>query len=156
MKLPLEIRRIVYEDALCPGIVYVQPENICSGDYLHMRDNALSAYLDKDKDREAMPGSAHDEQKTRRLRYIEWECVKDGNQNINYALLRAVSKVVQTEATTVFYGPRNHFVLPCGTYDFPRTSGHAYSGVDEVPDLPPFRSMLVFPWFRLSEEIRGK
>ena len=140
-ELPPEIRKMILEYALCPGIVYVHAEDICSGDYNHTGRHVLSAYRDLDRTTHAMPGAAHDRDDNRRLRYTAWERVKSDTSPINQALLRGISKAMQSEASAVFYGPKNHFVLPCGPYDFPRTSGHSHIYEDDLPEIPPFYSV---------------
>ena len=143
MKLPLEIRTIIYEYVLCPGIVYVYAKDICRGDLDYAATHSTSTYRDLDRECKKMPGPAHDQKNNRRMRYMEWEHVRNDRIHLNQALLRGISKAVQVEATAVFYGPKNHFVLPCGSYDFPETSGHKYRYSFVVPNIPPFHSMSV-------------
>lgn len=141
MQLPLEVRTIIYEHALCPGIVYLHAEDLCCGDYTHLARHCFSTYRDMDRDDEIMPGQAHDYNGNRRLRYVEWERIKNTTDPVNQTLLRAVSKTVQAEASAVFYGPKNHFVLPCGSYDYPKSSGHPCAYSPEIPDIPPCHSI---------------
>jgi len=141
MHLPLEVRTIIYEHALCPGIVYLHAEDLCCGDYMNLPRRCFSTYRDMDRDDEIMPGQAHDYKGNRRLRYAEWERIKNSTDPVNQSLLRGVSKAVQAEASAVFYGPRNHFVLPCGSYDYPKSSGHLYTYGPDIPDIPPFHSI---------------
>lgn len=56
-------------------------------------------------------------------------------------LLQGVSKSVQEEATQIFYGPKNHFVLPTGLYAYPETCGHYYANFGAFYQVPPFKSM---------------
>lgn len=88
-----------------------------------------------------MPGKAQDYNGNRRLRYAEWETIKNATDPVNQTLLRGVSKAVQAEASAVFYGPKNHFVLPCGSYEYPKFSGHLYANSPEIPDIPPCHSI---------------
>jgi len=141
MHLPLEVRTIIYEHALSPGIVYLHAEDLCCGDYMNLPRRSFSTYRDMDRDDEIMPGQAHDYNGHRRLRYDEWERIKNSTNPVNQSLLRGVSKAVQAEASAVFYGPRNHFVLPCGSYDYPKSSGHLDTYDPEIPDIPPFHSI---------------
>ena len=139
--LPQEIRTMIYEYALCPGIVYVHAKDMCGGDYTNPCEHRFSTYRDTDRDGDLMPGPAHDHKDNRRLRYADWELIKKETSPINQSLMRGVSKAVQEEASAAFYGPKNHFVLPCGPYDSPKTSGHLYMYCEELPDIPPFRSV---------------
>lgn len=141
MRLPLEIRTIIYEHALCPGIVYLHAEDLCCGDYIKLPRHCFSTYRDTDCDNDNMPGQAHDYNGNRRLRYAVWERIKNATNPVNQSLLRGVSKAVQAEASAVFYGPKNHFVLPCGSYDYPKCSGHLYTYGPEIPEIPPFQSV---------------
>lgn len=78
-------------------------------------------------------------------------------------LLCGISRTVQAEASAVFYGPKNHFVLPCRMYDYPKTSGHVFHGSD-IPKIPPFysvsytfdmRDLHLDPW-EMTETIKNK
>lgn len=137
-KLPAEIRTMIYEFALCPGIIYVWADEGCSGDHILARKKGYTAYRDDGRDGSPMPGPAHDYQGNRRLRYADYDRIKETTSPIFQNLLRGVSRTVQAEASAVLYGPKNLFVLPCGPYDYPRTSAHNYCYDAEVPDIPPF------------------
>ena len=145
-KLPIELRNRVYELSLCRGKVFVKPDTLYNGDFLFdlQSPNRSFAYGDRDLRGNTMPGPAHDFQGKRRPRYTQWEEIKYDRSPKSMGLLQGVSKSVQEEATQIFYGPKNHFVLPTGIYTYPETSAHScvydYDD-DESPQLPPFKSM---------------
>ena len=142
-KLPLELRNRVYEFSLCRGKVFVKPDTFCEGGYLSElhSPSRSSAYGDRDLRGNAMPGPAHDFRGKRRPRYTQWEEIRYERSPKSMGLLQGVSKFVQEEAKQIFYGPKNHFVLPTGLYPYPETSGHYYLYDDGSPQLPPFKSM---------------
>ena len=132
-KLPLELRNRIYEFSLCRGKVFVKSHYFCDG---------KPAYSDEDLKGKIMPWPAHDFRGKRRPRYMQWEEIKYETSPKYTGLLLGVSKSVQKEAEQVFYGPKNHFVLPIGLYPFPDMSGENYvDDEDDSFELPPFKSI---------------
>ena len=90
---------------------------------------------------EEMSRSTHDFRGSRRSRYTHWREIKYDRSPKSMGLLQGVSKTIQEEAGQIFYGPKNHSVLPTGLYSYSETSGHRYVYNDTSPDLPPFKSV---------------
>ena len=140
-KLPLELRNRIYEYCLCRGKVYVKSDRWCDSEFQINPRHCNSAYSDYDLKGKLMPGPAHDFRGKRRPRYTQWEEIKYERSPKYMGLLQGVSKSVQEEASQIFYGPKNHVVLPTGLYPYPETSGHFYVYDDTSPKLPPFKSI---------------
>ena len=140
-KLPLELRNRIYEYCLCRGKVYVKSDRFCDSEFAIDPPHRNSAYSDYDSKGKIMPGPAHDFRGKRRPRYTQWEEIKYERSPKYMGLLQGVSKSVQEEATQIFYGPKNHFILPTGLYPYPETSGHSHVYNDASPKLPPFKSI---------------
>ena len=165
-RLPPELRNRVYELSLCRGRVFVKPVSFCGGESENQLPRRRAIHLDDDLIVEGMLGSAHDSRGRRRPRYVQLEGTEYDRSPKYMGLLQGVSKTIQEEAGQIFYGPKNHFVLPAGHYSYPKTSGHGTPNRDDNSvssrSLPPFKSIsytfdmrdvYLDPW-ALREEIK--
>ncbi|KAL8792529.1 MAG: hypothetical protein Q9195_004899 [Heterodermia aff. obscurata] len=140
-RLPLELRNRVYEFSLCRGKVFVKSTGFGDGESEIQPQGHILARPKYDLRGEWMPESTQNFQGKRRPRYIQWEEIRYDRSPKYMGLLQGVSKTVQEEAGQVFYGPKNHFVLPTGLYSYPETSGHRNTYNNQMPELPPFKSV---------------
>ena len=136
-KLPLELRNRVYELSLCRGKVFVKADRFCDMD----SENQLQTRFSRGG--EGVLGPAYDSRGKMRPRHTQLEEDEYDISPKCMGLLQGVSKSVQVEAEQIFYGPKNHFVLPAGIYSHPKTSGqrnrNEYS--TRLPQIPPFKSI---------------
>lgn len=104
LHLPPEIRNRVYELLLVKKKIFIANKDTRHHGYHGVRVENF-----------------YDRYKKDRYRYIDWPAYieEPKKRGITAGLLRGVSLKVHEEAHKIFWGPRNQFIFPAGSWNFP-------------------------------------